>query len=455
MVGMKPGWRVVAALRTNERAVSARQTYFNMVAVILMSQEVPLASHYRSVFWTFIVLGAVAACILLAMPNENCAIVWLCLLPQLGVVVWASYRCLRPAGGMHPGETVFSRCVAVFALMTGVTMPCALILAILGFTWIEYRSVALPIMYSARAIGLVMFVVLLARVIRRARLPLFLLHMLNMTAAYAVAVVMSIPILFGAAKLPSISPFTPEGLLKAAREGDLRAAELALWSGVDPDTIERWGWYDSPGYSVLALAASNGHDGIVSLLLQYGAKVDGPTGTSTSPLVAAAQSRKSATVLILLEHGANPHSGSGSTHGSALHAAAVNNDVPLMDTLLKAGIPIDTTDQSRRTPLHYAAGAGKPQAVQFLLERGADRNSKDSHRFTPLVVAQNRIDSELRKSTNVPKEPNNQKALPNPKGHPDKKDKNVANSRVASTTRLSAYEEVCRLLRQSSEKSGD
>ncbi|XP_035661736.1 uncharacterized protein LOC118405989 [Branchiostoma floridae] len=90
-------------------------------------------------------------------------------------------------------------------------------------------------------------------------------------------------------------------------------------------------------------AASEGHVGVVELLLKAGARVD-----STD------------------ESGATP-----------LHEAASGGHAGVVELLLEAGADVDSKDQSGATPLHKATSRGHVGVAELLMKAGAEAASRD------------------------------------------------------------------------------
>lgn len=132
-------------------------------------------------------------------------------------------------------------------------------------------------------------------------------------------------------------------------------ASLLLDRGADP------GHRDHDGMTPLLLAAYEGHDNVVELLLEAGADVDetpGPEGNVSS----------AAAVTPLL-------------------AAAAMGHMKTVCRLLFWGAAVDAIDCEGRTALCLAAARGSVEVVRALLDRGLDENHKDDLGWTPLHAA--------------------------------------------------------------------
>ncbi|XP_077473529.1 uncharacterized protein ankrd50l [Stigmatopora argus] len=134
------------------------------------------------------------------------------------------------------------------------------------------------------------------------------------------------------------------------RRGYGEVARLLLEHGANP------GHRDRDRMTPLLLAAHEGHDDIVELLLDAGADVDetaGGRGARVTPLL----------------------------------AAAAMGHVQTVTRLLFWGALADAVDDEGRTALGLAAARGSAGAVRVLLERGLDENHKDDLGWTPLHAA--------------------------------------------------------------------
>ncbi|HHO54414.1 MAG TPA: hypothetical protein ENK18_26975 [Deltaproteobacteria bacterium] len=141
------------------------------------------------------------------------------------------------------------------------------------------------------------------------------------------------------------------GLHLACRRGDARAALYAIATGAD---VGRPG---PDGWRPLHLAASGGHQALVALLLEGGARVDGRSRLPRSCV------------------GATP-----------LHVAAAVGSLKVAVLLLSAGADPDLRDEAGLTALHTAAARGDRALVKALLLAGADPAPTLSG-ITPLELA--------------------------------------------------------------------
>lgn len=126
----------------------------------------------------------------------------------------------------------------------------------------------------------------------------------------------------------------------------------------------------------LHLAAAQGLDATVRLLVDAGAKIDAKDDAGLMPLQVCLAARHAPAAKVLLEKQAGIL-GTDSTFKHALHAAAAAGDAEVVALLLNAGMEINRCDDKGCTPLHLAARNGHQEAVRLLLDAGADVHISD------------------------------------------------------------------------------
>ena len=167
----------------------------------------------------------------------------------------------------------------------------------------------------------------------------------------------------------------------AARGDDLTVAAL-LAGGRRSSAVDQT---DTSSRTPLYVAAREGHDAVVALLLAAGATVDKPRDTGMTPLYAASFGGHLAVVRRLIGAGAGPSC--QSTHGiTPLHVASHNGHKGVMTALLAAGAAVNHPHSDRAAVLHFAAQNGHADVVSALLDAGALVNQV-CRGFTPLHIA--------------------------------------------------------------------
>ncbi len=125
------------------------------------------------------------------------------------------------------------------------------------------------------------------------------------------------------------------------------------------------------------VAAREGYADIMSLLLKYGADVDGRGLSDQTPLHRAAWTAKVDAGRYPLDHGADINARNDSEM-TPLFLAAVQGHDKFVQMLLERGAATDVRNTVGDTPLHLAAQGGSIQAVRLLLEHGVDVNARNN-----------------------------------------------------------------------------
>ncbi|GAQ12244.1 hypothetical protein ALT_9565 [Aspergillus lentulus] len=172
-------------------------------------------------------------------------------------------------------------------------------------------------------------------------------------------------------------------LVAALKRGHQAVMRLLLDEGVDPDEILFEG--SRMETTALYMAAANGYDAIVKLLIEKGASVNLKKAPG-HPLVIAASNNRKTVVRLLLEKGADPNAVRGYKE-TALHIAVMRGNSDIVSMLLNKGAHTELGDDCRNTPLHTAIMKKHWKITQLLLEGGADVGSRDSYGRTALDLA--------------------------------------------------------------------
>lgn len=173
-----------------------------------------------------------------------------------------------------------------------------------------------------------------------------------------------------------------DNLLKAIQTGNRVKAEAAIKAGAKLNRRLE------DGSLALAWAVESQNHGMVSLLLEHGAKpnvVSKDTATF-SPLIVACERGNPLIVGSLLDAGANVNDRTR-TGVSPLALCAGNSSLDTVKKLLALGAEVEAADNRGQTPLMWAATRGKVETVKLLVKHGARVNAKTKAGMTPLLFA--------------------------------------------------------------------
>ena len=177
-------------------------------------------------------------------------------------------------------------------------------------------------------------------------------------------------------------------LVIAARNGSEKVVSILL-SNFNVD-IEQTGTVKFDGYTIekataLWCAAGAGHFGIVKLLVQYGADVNHPTKTNSTPLRAACFDGRLDIVKYLVEHKADT-SIPNIYKNTCLMIASYKGHHDVIKYLLESKADPNSIAHCGATALHFAAECGHLNIVKELVSYGA-KEIKNNHNMTPLLTA--------------------------------------------------------------------
>ncbi|MCJ1261200.1 Ankyrin-2 [Lobaria immixta] len=165
----------------------------------------------------------------------------------------------------------------------------------------------------------------------------------------------------------------------AAENGHETVVRLLLEKGVDFEAK------NSFGLTALHLAAEGGHEAVTRLLLEKGAVVEAKAGFGGTVLHRAAQQGNDALVRLLLENGVDVNA-KDNLAIRALYEAAEDGHEVVIRLLLEKGADIEAK-RSGETALHRATSFGHEAVVRLLLEKGADVNAEMFSGGTALHLA--------------------------------------------------------------------
>jgi ankyrin repeat protein len=141
----------------------------------------------------------------------------------------------------------------------------------------------------------------------------------------------------------------------------------------------------------LYVAAEQGQDAVVKLLLDQGAEVNGENGRLGSVLKVAVYEEHSSTVKLLLDNGAdiNMNDKHGGAVSTALHLASDGDKIEMARLLLSNEADVTIKNTYGQTPLQLATERGSYEVIKLLLDWMPERSleSDDEPGYTPLVWA--------------------------------------------------------------------
>lgn len=178
------------------------------------------------------------------------------------------------------------------------------------------------------------------------------------------------PIALGLALLTAATvSAADDGLIAAAREGDVKAVRALLEEGADVNAAA------GDGMTALHWAAQRGRVEVARVLIAGGAKIEAGTRIGGyTPLHLAARRGHADVVKALLAAGADASAAATSSGVTPLHlAAAAVDGAASVSALLDNGVDPDVREATYgQTPLMFAAAAGRAAAIRALLAADAD-----------------------------------------------------------------------------------
>ncbi|CAL8260164.1 unnamed protein product [Merluccius merluccius] len=177
-------------------------------------------------------------------------------------------------------------------------------------------------------------------------------------------------------------------LIIAARNGHDKVVRLLLdHYRVDTEQTGtvRFDGYVIDGATALWCAAGAGHFEVVRLLVSHRANVNHTTVTNSTPLRAACFDGRLDIVRYLVEQRADIGI-TNKYNNTCLMIAAYKGHADVVDFLLERGADPDATAHCGATALHFAAEAGHLDIVRALVRRRAAM-AVNGHGMTPLKVA--------------------------------------------------------------------
>ena len=166
-------------------------------------------------------------------------------------------------------------------------------------------------------------------------------------------------------------PFTEAAFVREARDGYPHMVALFLTAGMSPHV------QDTEGKTALMMAAMNGDQPLLQMLLDGGADVNVKDRGGWTNLV------RLGVLSLFTRADVNVKDQGGWT---ALMYAVWNGHTSTVQALLDRGADINTKDWEGWTALMYAAWNGHMATVEALLDRGADVSAKNNANDTVLTT---------------------------------------------------------------------
>ncbi|XP_033725516.1 E3 ubiquitin-protein ligase MIB2-like [Pecten maximus] len=173
----------------------------------------------------------------------------------------------------------------------------------------------------------------------------------------------------------------PEQIVTAAARGDLSAVKNLLGKNKDLANCT------FKNLTPLMISAHEGHEDVVKLLVDNGAKVNATNPENTTALLSAIAGKKEAVAAYLVQKGANVNV--ANMHGrSTAHTAAYEGMNNILKMVLEKGCNPNNRDSDGDTPLHDAIMKRNDRGVNLLLSHPKlDHKVTNQRGFNPLQWA--------------------------------------------------------------------
>lgn len=168
----------------------------------------------------------------------------------------------------------------------------------------------------------------------------------------------------------------------AAFDGSMRLTQ-ALLSGRSVDIDSRT---EDLGFTPIALAAQEGHYGVVRMLLKNGARQSVRTGGGCTALIMSAIHGHDRVAKLLIDSGAEVDA-SDSNGVTSVYSAALKGHPKVVKVLIEAGADVNIPASDGCMPLHPSSKDGHLAVVKLLVEAGARLGAKSSEGGTAMHMA--------------------------------------------------------------------
>ncbi|MDC7235830.1 MAG: ankyrin repeat domain-containing protein [Spirochaetales bacterium] len=148
--------------------------------------------------------------------------------------------------------------------------------------------------------------------------------------------------------------------------------------------------------TALHLAAEQGHEGVLSLLMEEGADLDARDKPGNTALHSAVRGGYKNIVTMLLNAGADVNATDYNSNVPLHMAMTHDNDTEILRILLSAGADVNAKNSFGNTALHLSVTLNKERtAAEYILDYGAQLESRNKNGNTPLMEAVDRGNSEV------------------------------------------------------------
>ncbi|GAU15112.1 hypothetical protein TSUD_08500 [Trifolium subterraneum] len=208
-------------------------------------------------------------------------------------------------------------------------------------------------------------------------------HVLSLMHPIMVGVMADIEKLLSTGKMD-----LPISLVFATNKGDDMLLHHLLKKGSDPNEVDH-----KTGKTPLHVAASQGSDHCVVLLLEFGADPNIQDFEGNISLCEAMKGGHELVKKLLIDNGADMYS----ANVAPLAIFAIEkNDIQLLKDIVKLGGDFVTNSTKEgTTALHAAVCEGNVEIVKFLVEQGADIDKQDNLGWTPRTLADHQCHEEI------------------------------------------------------------
>eukprot|EP00744_Colponema_vietnamica_P009510 GILI01013517.1.p1 GENE.GILI01013517.1~~GILI01013517.1.p1 ORF type:complete len:355 (-),score=45.07 GILI01013517.1:169-1233(-) len=184
-------------------------------------------------------------------------------------------------------------------------------------------------------------------------------------------------LLRGGANINALSMMSGTPLSLAAYQGHVKAVEMLLGKGADPNLRPE----------TLKFACASGSLPCVEALVAFGADVSKSSGVGSAPLHWASFSGHAHIAKYLLSKSADVNA-ADDCGDTPLHRAAAKGFADVTELLIAHGANLEATNPRGCTPLHAAAGRGRTNTAKILLSKGANHEAVDELKRMPAQIAE-------------------------------------------------------------------